>query len=53
MAREGRAVFEDPQRAFPRRLVYTREGDSLRVELEPAPDAERGAISISFERAAD
>ncbi|MCC7387758.1 MAG: hypothetical protein IT431_03220 [Phycisphaerales bacterium] len=50
---ERRAVFEDPARAFPRRVVYTREGDRLGVLLEPAPDADREAITISFERATE
>jgi hypothetical protein len=50
---EHRAVFEDPARAFPRRVVYTREGDRLGVLLEPAPDADREAITISFRRATE
>lgn len=50
---EHRAVFEDPERSFPRRVVYTREGDGLRVDLEPASDADREGITISFERATE
>jgi hypothetical protein len=33
--------------------VYTREGDRLGVLLEPAPDADREAITISFRRATE
>ena len=35
-AAEGRAVFEDPERDFPQRAVYSVEGDRLIVRLEPA-----------------
>jgi uncharacterized protein DUF6265 len=31
---EGRTVFEDEKREFPRRIVYSREGDVLTARLE-------------------
>jgi len=31
---ENRAVFEDEKREFPRRIVYSREGDTLTARLE-------------------
>jgi hypothetical protein len=48
---EGKAVFTDPDRDFPRRCIYTLEGDKLTVRLEPAPDSEREEIAITFTRA--
>jgi hypothetical protein len=35
---EGRAVFEDEKREFPRRIVYSREGDVLTARLEGTRD---------------
>ncbi|MCL4742896.1 MAG: hypothetical protein KJZ54_11925 [Phycisphaerales bacterium] len=49
-AEDSHAVFEDPTRAFPRRIVYTREGDRLSVRLEPAPESAAGARAFDFER---
>jgi hypothetical protein len=31
---DSRVVFEDPQRAFPRRILYWREGDALMARIE-------------------
>lgn len=52
-AGEGRALFEDPERDFPRTLSYTLEGDTLTTRLAPAPDSEREEIVITFTRAED
>ncbi len=49
-AEDNRAVFEDPTRAFPRRIVYTRSGDRLEVRLEPAPDAAVAPRVFDFKR---
>lgn len=49
-AEDNHAVFEDPTRAFPRRIVYTRTGDRLEVRLEPAPDAAVAPRAFDFER---
>lgn len=48
---ENRAVFEDPGRPFPRRMVYASEGDRLTVRLEPAEGVEREPIVLEFSRA--
>jgi hypothetical protein len=49
-AAEGRAVFEDPERDFPRRVVYSVEGERLTVRLEPGEGSEREEIVTVFEK---
>lgn len=50
---EGRAVFEDPQREFPRRVVYSLEGEEMTVRLEPAEGSEREELVLLFEKAGE
>ncbi len=47
---EKRAVFDEPTREFPRRIVYEREGDTLRATLEGARDGkpQRMAFELSL-----
>ncbi|MBK7403429.1 MAG: hypothetical protein IPJ41_02040 [Phycisphaerales bacterium] len=47
---EGLAVFEDPAREFPRRIVYTLRDGALSAELMAAPESEREAIVLTFSR---
>lgn len=47
---EGLAVFEDPAREFPRRIVYTLRDGALGAELKPAPESERETIVLTFSR---
>ncbi len=47
----ARALFEDPERDFPRRVVYAVEQDTLTVRLEPSESSERDEIVIELRRA--
>lgn len=47
---DQRAVFEDPDRQFPSRIVYEVEERTLTVRLEPREDSDREPIELEFER---
>ena len=46
-----RAVFEDPERDFPRQIIYAIDGDELKVELSPAAESDRDPIVLELKRA--
>lgn len=48
-----RAVFEDPARDFPRRIIYELTGQHLTVTLQPAAGSDREPIVIELARATD
>lgn len=48
---EGRAVFEDPERTFPRRIVYERlRDDLLSARLEGLNEGEPAVTEFRFRR---
>jgi endonuclease YncB( thermonuclease family) len=47
---EDRVIFEDPEREFPRRLVYVREGDRLHFHFEGVRDGEPTTIRMDFDQ---
>lgn len=52
---KGRVVFEDPDRPFPRRVVYAlgAEEGTMTAVLEPAEGVERKPVEFRFRRFAD
>lgn len=48
---EDRAVFENPEHDFPKRIIYRREGaDTLHARVEGEHDGETGYLEWTFSR---